>query len=664
MALKFGWGSKPKDDDAVATLTQDRAAPKVGGLRFTRQAPNKSGVTLLHAASDDLGVEVAQAASPVVRGVPQSIDQIIVTQSEQVERHEIPTQNETAPESRALVAVVSSPVEQQPRLHKISELENIKGDVPGIVTKGIASKCAVVDHGYGKVTIVCLVEFLGLPQYQTVKQQLAGKSKVAQTLVAEADVLAEVQVQIKRINDHQRMVARDGSDGNIVLYNDLIADAHAIGATDIHCLLVGDGLTKNDTESQVRLRVAGRMHHWKYFPTTVLFDALAAGYGKLSVSGTNSGGQYQTGAPENTITRHEVMTKSGTMRTVSGRFTSTPTVGGGAKITIRLLDTDVRDVRIPTFKDLGYTDSQNYQQIMPALLKNQGMIMVVGPTGSGKSTTLRTAMDLLPDKESLERYSLEDPVEYVLPGVVQVSIQRTSDDSEESVRLKLQSRLRDLMRMDPDVVMIGEIRDEETAKLATEMNLTGHRVFTTFHGNGVIDGLTRATGGTIKIPSETLASHGFLSSVMYQKLMPKLCPHCRIHSSKGWLTREQKDAVTKKFKLDLGTIYLANPDGCDVCNIGDIRSDGRVGLTVAAEVLTLDRKLLEFVKDMDWLGARDHWRGQRRTAYGDPDMTGKTSFEHAIYLLSSGVIDIHDIERDYEPLSTYELAEMAGGEYV
>ena len=660
--LKFGWGSKPKDDHA-ALATQEKAAQRLGQLRFTRNAQKNTGITLMPATQLEMNAVEGEAAVPMdykpVRG-----EATVNTHSAPTTFQELTNEAAVAHEPQPLFSIVISETAQQPRLNRLSDLEAIKGDVPGIVTKGIAGKCAVVDHGYRKVTIVCLVEFLGLPQYQTVRQQLASKSKSVKTLTADAGVLADVQAQVKLINDHQRMIARDGSDGNVILYNDLIADAHAIGATDIHCLLVGDGLSKDDSESQIRLRVAGRMHQWKFFPTAILFDALAAGYGKLSVTGTNSGGQYQTGAPENTITRHEVMTKSGATRTVSGRFTSTPTVGGGAKITIRLLDTDVRDVRIPSFKDLGYTDSQIHQQIMPSLRKNQGLIMVVGPTGSGKSTTLRTAMDLLPDKESLERYSLEDPVEYVLPGVVQVSIQRTSDDSEESVRLKLQSRLRDLMRMDPDVVMIGEIRDEETAKLATEMNLTGHRVFTTFHGNGVIDGLTRATGGTIKIPPETLASHGFLSSVMYQKLMPKLCTHCRVQSSQGWLTRDQKDAISKKFKLDLGTIYLANPDGCNVCNIGDIRSEGRVGLTVAAEVLTLDRTLLEHVKNMDWLSARDHWRGQRRTAYGDPDMTGKTSFEHAIYLLSSGVIDVHDIERDFEPLSTYELAEMTGTEYV
>ena len=631
--LKFGWGSKPKVETPLAQPRFTRQAQSVDTLTPFRQIKNINDVSHREAISETRS---------------DAIDLEVVLQ-------ETPT--------RTLTLVVPA-TQDRTCLNRLSDLDAIKGDVPGIVTKGISGKCAVVDHGYGKVTIVCLLEFLGLPQFQSVKQQLLEKSKVVQTLTADAEMLAEVQAQLKRVTDDLRMIARDGSDSNVILYNDLISDAHAIGATDIHCLLVGDGLTATDSKSQVRLRVAGRMHQWKYFPTAVLFDALAAGYGKLSVVGTNSGGQYQTGAPENTITRHEVITKSGKTRTVSGRFTSTPTVGGGAKITIRLLDTDVRDVRIPSFKDLGYTDSQINQQIMPSLRKNQGLIMVVGPTGSGKSTTLRTAMDLLPDKEILERYSLEDPVEYVLPGVVQVSIQRTSDDSEESVRLKLQSRLRDLMRMDPDVVMIGEIRDEETAKLATEMNLTGHRVFTTFHGNGVLDGLTRATGGTIKIPPVTLASHGFLSCVMYQKLMTKLCTSCRVHSSQGWLTRDQKDAITNKFHLDLGTIYLARPEGCHLCNIGDIKSEGRVKLTVAAEVLTLDRKLLEHVKNLDWLAARDHWRGQRRTAYGDPDMTGKTSFEHAIYLLSTGVIDVNDIERDYEPLSTYELADMAETTHV
>jgi type II secretory ATPase GspE/PulE/Tfp pilus assembly ATPase PilB-like protein len=399
------------------------------------------------------------------------------------------------------------------------------------------------------------------------------------------------------------------------------------------------------------------MSDWKSFPTKTMLPALAAGYSSLSVAGTNTDPDWAPSKACSTITHHDVIGANGRKRSISGRFTSRPTVDSGCKVAIRLLDTDVRDVRIPSLIELGFEHSHVNEQLTPALQKNQGLILLAGGTGSGKSTTLRTLMHDLPDKESLERYSVEDPVEYVLPGVIQLSIQRGSDESEESTRLKFTAALRDLMRMDPDAVMIGEIRDGETARLATEMVNTGHRVLSTVHGNGNIDVLDRLTGATLGVSSNTLASSSYLLCVVYQKLLPKLCPKCK-QPAKGKLTPQQAKAVVQRFGLDPATLFVANPTGCEHCNLPEIAPSGTNGLTVVAEVMTTDQHILDLIREMRWNAARDYWRSQRRTGYGDPDMTGKTALEHAIYKMSRGLVSINDIERDFEPLATYPLLDL------
>lgn len=556
--------------------------------------------------------------------------------------------NEAAPTTTLEAPEPPSSIESVHAL--LSELGECRGVMAEAVPKASQDKCLVLDLGFSTVILLALPSFASTVHHASVKHHLASRGlSIAKELLANEEVLREVEQTLRNQRSSGRPRIEDMR--NKTLYGELVEGAYKLGATDLH-------IVYREGTSDVRLRLYGRMVDWKSLPSEHIRGALAAGYSSMIVEGTNSEPDWSPSKPCSAITEHQVHDSLGKSRRISGRFTSRPTVDGGCKTSIRILETDVKNVRVPSLEELGYAPSHIQDQLNPALRKNQGCILISGGTGSGKSMTLRTFMDNLPDKEGLERYSVEDPVEYVLPGVVQLSIQRASDASEESTRRVFTSALRDLMRMDPDAVMIGEIRDEETARLASELVNTGHRVLSTVHGNGAIDVLDRLTGKTLAVAPETIASGSYLLACMYQKLLPLLCPECK-QPAKERLTFEQRQGIAR-FGLDAGTLFVARPGGCPHCKLRDISATGTRGLTVVAEVVTPTPELLGHVRCRNWQAARTAWRSLRKAGYAEADMTGKTAFEHALYKMSRGLIDINDIERDFEPLKTYDMGEVQG----
>lgn len=457
-----------------------------------------------------------------------------------------------------------------------------------------------------------------------------------------------VIAQALEINEGKRrgavnLVIKD-DDRNLALYEDLIRGAFNIGATDVHFEMNFSGRT------EVRLRLFGRMRPWKTFETDLLLDAVGAGYFGKTKTGTASAASWSKERSLNTITEHTI---DGVQ--VNGRFSTYPVIGG-LDVVVRLLKNDVDATKVPSLRDLGYAESHITTGLKLAIEKNSGIIAVVGSTGSGKSTSLKTLMNDLPNKEQLKRFSVEDPVEYIMPGVRQISIQRGADDDAAEVKKKFLSALRMIVRMDPDVVMIGEIRDSETAEMASELVQTGHRVLTTMHGDNIIDSLSRMTGRLINIPPELLGTKNYLSAVMYQKLMPVLCDGCKVPAATV-LKPKVIEVLQRKFSLNVDSMSCASPDGCPDCRVEGMASEGTKGLTVAAEILVPTPAVRDAIRSKDWELVERLWRGARTTGFDDPDMTGKTAFEHALYKASIGMVDPRDIERDFEAFSSYSIFE-------
>lgn len=263
-------------------------------------------------------------------------------------------------------------------------------------------------------------------------------------------------------------------------------------------------------------------------------------------------------------------------RPIDMRVASLPTVYG-EKIVIRLLDRSNVMLRL---EDLGFSE-QALSRFTRSFLKPYGAVLVTGPTGSGKSTTLYATLNILNTTEK-NIITVEDPVEYRLSGINQVQI-------NPKAGLTFASGLRSILRCDPDIIMIGEIRDRETAKIAVESALTGHLVLSTLHTNNAPGALSRLT----EMGVEPFLTASAVDCVIAQRLVRKLCSYCKESYP---TTREMLERLDYPEKVVEGwkDVELQRAVGCPRCNNTGYK--GRMGIyeimpvTEAIERLIVERK--------------------------------------------------------------------------
>jgi general secretion pathway protein E len=247
------------------------------------------------------------------------------------------------------------------------------------------------------------------------------------------------------------------------------------------------------------------------------------------------------------------------------RVSTLPTVFGES-IVMRILDRTRVELDFSKL-GLGHATQASLQRLMS--LPN-GIVLVTGPTGSGKTTTLYTALKNL-NRTELKLFTVEDPIEYQLSGINQIQVQ-------PQIGLDFPVALRSILRQDPDIVMIGEIRDLETARIAIQAALTGHLVFSTLHTNSAAAAITRL----IDIGVERFLLASTVSGVMAQRLVRKLCQACaRPHRDVGHTYRQLQMAVPEGTEIDLSRIRESV--GCEVC-----AGTGYSGRTTISELLVID----------------------------------------------------------------------------
>lgn len=245
------------------------------------------------------------------------------------------------------------------------------------------------------------------------------------------------------------------------------------------------------------------------------------------------------------------------------RISTCPTMFG-EKIVIRILDPYKAQLGID---QLGYEPEQK-ELFLKTLNKLQGIILVTGPTGSGKTISLYTALNIL-NTDTRNISTAEDPIEIYLPGINQVQV-------NSKIGLDFASALRCFLRQDPDIMMVGEIRDLETAEIAIKAAQTGHLVLSTLHTNGAAETLNRLSN--MGLPSYNIATT--ISMVIAQRLIRRLCTKCRVSDD-----IPNEILINERFPKELinteTKIYKNNPAGCDHCNNG---FKGRVGVYEAMPI--------------------------------------------------------------------------------
>jgi type IV pilus assembly protein PilB len=242
----------------------------------------------------------------------------------------------------------------------------------------------------------------------------------------------------------------------------------------------------------------------------------------------------------------------------------------GEKVVMRVLD---NRKGVPVLEELGF--SAMSLEMLRAFLRHQhGMILVVGPTGSGKTTTLSAALKSV-QSEKTNIITIEDPVEYQIPGVNQTQI-------NEKIKLTFANALRSILRQDPDVILVGEIRDSETAKIAMQAAQTGHLVLSTLHTDDAPSVVTRLTD----IGAEPFVVGSALVGVIAQRLVRRLCDHCR----RQYTPPAETLRLLNIAEADAAAIPFYKAVGCDQCNHTGYR--GRIGIYEVMQVSDKMRRLI------------------------------------------------------------------------
>ncbi len=341
----------------------------------------------------------------------------------------------------------------------------------------------------------------------------------------------------------------------IDLVDNLIEHAHAARASDIH-------IDPSVDRVEIRFRVDGVLQDAHNFPLTIHHEVIS----RIKILCGLRTDEHQ--AAQDGRFRIELRSK----KPIDVRVSIVP-VSHGENAVLRLLSDEEQ---VFTLKNLGFTE-ENCTKILEAMSKPYGMILATGPTGSGKTTTLYTLMKMLNSKES-SILTIEDPVEYSIPGINQIQVNPRTG-------LTFAQGLRSMLRQDPNIIMVGEIRDAETAGLAVNVSLTGHLVFSTLHTNDAATTLPRLLD--MKVEPYLIAST--VNIAIGQRLLRRLCDSCKEEKTLTAAEAESLDGYVPKKLLTAGKTICTSV-GCSECRGTGYR--GRIGIQ---EVLVVTQPLREAI---------------------------------------------------------------------
>lgn len=483
---------------------------------------------------------------------------------------------------------------------------------------------------------------IGSNELKSLKTRLRHANyEVESTVIADTGVFSSL---IQMDQERRNADLYSDSAASIKLFDRIIDAGVRAKASDIHICI-------RENEAKVLLRINSLMFAEMTLQADEAIEAVGVAYNKLATESSREKSESQFNYRHSQYCMIDRIVNGERWRF---RYQSIR-VEGGLDVVLRLLRAEAISLA-RSLEDLGYEVSQQ-EQMRLALMKAKGAIFVAGVTGSGKSTTLVALMMLDPERHRYKSYSAEEPVEFRLAGISQVPV----PDPDAFAKV-----IKVLLRGDPDTIMIGEIRDKATADLFAPAVLSGHRVLTTVHSSSPVGILSRLTFEPICMPRSVLTGKNFISALVYQALLPTLCDHCarpanEVHGA------EYVEYIAAKFNVDVSRMRaVPRTAGKEVSRAvnGVVQwQDGEcphcrggvAGQTVVAEIVQPDMTMLKFLREGDDIAAELYWRQQRVTRFDDPNMQGKTAFEHALYKSLQGAIDPRHIELFFESFKTYEI---------
>jgi type II secretory ATPase GspE/PulE/Tfp pilus assembly ATPase PilB-like protein len=367
--------------------------------------------------------------------------------------------------------------------------------------------------------------------------------------VSITDVLSSMEEEGDFFEEEDDAVEMSETDSDVVkLANLIIREAYTKGASDIHV----EPYTKKDMI--IRLRVDGICGHYTKVPS-IYTKALVSRLKIMSQLDIAERRKPQDGKIKFRMGKKDIELRVATL----------PTVGGNEDVVMRIL---AASEPIPLEK-MGMSE-RNYREFVEVIQKPYGIVLVVGPTGSGKTTTLHSGLGYI-NKPERKIWTAEDPVEITQYGLRQVQVQ-------PKIGFTFAAAMRAFLRADPDVIMVGEMRDEETAETGIEASLTGHLVFSTLHTNSAPETITRL----LEMGMDPFNFADALLGVLAQRLVRTLCSKCKepYNPSKdefGSIAADYGEEHFSKLGIEYSKdLTLYRPKGCETCN--DTGFKGRMGI--------------------------------------------------------------------------------------
>jgi type II secretory ATPase GspE/PulE/Tfp pilus assembly ATPase PilB-like protein len=364
------------------------------------------------------------------------------------------------------------------------------------------------------------------------------------------DILSQLEDETQEIDEAEGSMGEEDS-AVVQLVNKIILDAYARNASDIH---IEPYPGKQNT--LVRIRVDG---------SCTVYQTIPFAYRNAVVSRIKIMSDLDI-AERRLPQDGKIKFKKYGGKDIELRVATVPTQGGMEDVVMRIL---AAGEPIPLDK-IGFSD-RNYENFLTAVVKPYGLILVCGPTGSGKTTTLHSALAYI-NKTETKIWTAEDPVEITQKGLRQVQV-------KSKIGFDFAAAMRSFLRADPDVIMVGEMRDKETTHIGIEASLTGHLVFSTLHTNSAPESITRL----LDMGMDPFNFADAILAIMAQRLVRTLCPDCKRAYNPS---REEFDELVREyghedFERNLALTYssdltLNKPVGCDFCNGTGYR--GRMGL--------------------------------------------------------------------------------------
>lgn len=416
-----------------------------------------------------------------------------------------------------------------------------------VLPLGFAGDCIIVavSNPFDLETINKVKEMAGMPVSVllglegAINDALRGDEEERQA-VGFGDVVEALGMDFASEEDSEDDFSDEESAPIIKLGNRIIEEAYFAGASDIH-------IEPFEMETRVRVRIDGILKHQLSMPPAASGALLA----RLKVMAELDIAEKRL--PQDGRIQFKQFNKKGI--DVDLRVATAP-LNYGEGVVMRILDKQKSTLPLPA---LGFSE-ENLSRYRELITRPYGMVLHCGPTGSGKSMTLYSALNEI-NKVDVCIRTAEDPIEYTLPGLLQMQMQR-------KIGLTFATALRAFLRQDPDVILVGEIRDKETAGIAVEAALTGHMLFSTLHTNDAPTTVSRLT----EMGVEPFMISASLVCVCAQRLMRRVCKSCKqVHLQTG-----NEAAIMQRALGWAGKVPRASEDGCPSC--GGNGYKGRVGI--------------------------------------------------------------------------------------